>query len=68
MMKISLGRKLDSRGLEFYLTGDLSYNLAATSFDPNTRLLCEVSDIYGFQQLMKVPTRTIESSSSLIDL
>ena len=67
-MKISLGWKLDSRGLEFYLAGDLDYNLAATSFDPNTRLLCEVSHIYALQQLMKVPTRTTESSSSLIDL
>ena len=31
-------------------------------------LLCEISDIYGLQQLITEPTRITESSSSLINV
>ena len=55
-------------GLEYYLMGDLNRNMASTQFDSNTRLLCEISDTYGLQQLITKPTRTIESSTSLIDV
>ena len=55
-------------GLEYYLIGDLNRNMASTQFDSNTRLLCEVSDTYGLQQLITKPTRITESSTSLIDV
>ena len=48
--------------------GDLNCNMASAHFDSNTRLLCEISDIYGLQQLITEPTRITESSSSLIDV
>lgn len=60
--------KLDSLGLEYYLMGDLNCNMASTRLDSNTRLLCELSDIYGLQKLITEPTRITESSSSLIDV
>lgn len=60
--------KLDSLDLEYYLMGDLNCNMASAHFDTNTRLLCEISDTYGLQQLITEPTRITESSSSLIDV
>ena len=42
--------------------------MASAHFDTNTRLLCEISDTYGLQQLITEPTRITESSSSLIDV
>ena len=63
----TLIRKLDSLDLEYYLMGDLNCSMAA-HFDSNTCLLCEISDIYGLQQLITEPTRITESSSSLIDV
>ena len=60
--------KLDSLDLEYYLMGDFNCNMASAHFDSNTRLLCEISDIYGLQQLITEPTRITESSSSLIDV
>ena len=42
--------------------GDLNCNMAFTHFDSKTRLLCEISDIYGLQR------RITESSSSLMDV
>ena len=47
--------------------GDLNCNMASAHFDSSTRLLCEISDIYGLQQLITEPTLITESSSSLID-
>ena len=41
--------KLDSLDLEYYLMGDFNCNL-----------LCEISDIYGLQQLITEPTRITE--------
>ena len=52
--------KLDSLDLEYYLMGDLNCNMASAHFDSNTRLLCEISDIYGLQQLITEPTRITE--------
>ena len=60
--------KLDSLGLEYYLIGDLNCNLASAQYDLNTRRLCEISDLFGLQQLITEPTRITESSSTLIDL
>ncbi|KAK2564042.1 hypothetical protein P5673_012260 [Acropora cervicornis] len=60
--------KLDSLDLEYYLIGHLNCNMASAHFDINTRLLCEISDTNGLQQLIREPTRITESSSSLIDV
>ena len=54
--------KLDSLDLEYYLLGDLNYNLASPTHDANTHRLLEISDIYGLKQ------RVTESSSTLIYL
>ena len=54
--------KLDSLGLEYYLFGDLNCNLASLQYDSNTRRLCEISDLFGLQQLITKPTRITESS------
>ena len=64
----SLIGKLGSLGFEYYLVGDFSCNLASPHDDTNTRRLCEISDLYGLQQLITKPTRITESSSTLIDL
>ena len=60
--------KLDSFDLEYYLMGDLNCDVTSAHFDSNTSLLCEISDVYGLQQLITEPTRITESSSSLIDV
>ena len=60
--------KLDSLGLEYYLLGDFNCNLSSAQYDLNTRRLCEISDLFGLQQLITEPTRITESSSTLIDL
>ena len=60
--------KLDSLGLEYYLLGDFNCNLASAQYDLTTRRLCEISDLFGLQQLITEPTRKTESPSTLIDL
>ena len=60
--------KLDSLGLEYHLLDDLNCNLASLQYDSNTCRLCEISDLFGLQQLITEPTRITESSSTLIDL
>ena len=60
--------KLDSLDLEYYLLGDFNCNLAFAQYDSNIRRLCEISDLFGLQQLIIEPTRITESSSTLIDL
>ena len=49
--------KLDSLCLEYHLMRDLNCSTASTQFGSNKRLLCEISDIYGLQQLITEPTR-----------
>ena len=55
-------------GLEYYLFGDLNCNLASFQYDSNTRRLCEITDLFGLQQLITEPTCITETSSTLIDL
>ena len=54
--------KVDSLGLEYYLLGDLNCNLATFQYDSNTRRLCEISDLFGLQQLITEPTCITETS------
>ena len=50
------------------MLGDFNCNLASAQYDSNTRRLCEISDLFGLQQLITEPTRITESSSTLIDV
>ena len=61
-------QKLDSLGVEYYVLGDLDCNLASLQYDLNTSRLCEISDLFGLQQLITEPTRITEYSSTLIYL
>ena len=54
--------------IEFYLIGDFHCNMASSNCDNNTRLLSEIVDIYGIEQLIKEPTRVTETTSTLLDL
>ena len=64
----SLIGKIDAEYAEFHLTGDLNCNFAAPQLDHNANLLSSIADVYSLQQLITVPTRCTESSSTLIDL
>ena len=64
----SLIGKIDAENVEFYVLGDLNYNLAAPQLDHNANLLSSIADVYSLQQLITDPTRCTESSSTLIDL
>ena len=54
--------KVDSLGLEYYILGDLNCNLDTFQYDSNTRRLCEISDLFGLQQLITEPTCITETS------
>ena len=60
--------KLDARGLEYYLMGDINVNLAAPHSDNNSHLLTSITDLYGLHQLICEPTRVSKSFSTIIDL
>ena len=61
-------KKVDSLGLEYYLLGDLNCNLATFQYDSNTRRLCEISELFGLQQLITERTRITETPWTLIAL
>ena len=63
----SLVGKLDSLGVEYYLLGDFNCNIISNT-DNNTRLLNEVADIYGLDQLITEPTLITQNTSTLIDV
>ena len=48
--------------------GDMNCNLATSHLDHSADLLCNITDVYGLQQLINDPTRCTEFSSTLIDL
>ena len=58
----SLVGGLDSQNVDLYLMGDLNCNLA------HSNLLTSIADVYSLPQLIREPTRTTSSSSTLIDL
>ena len=59
--------QLDSENVEFCLVGDMNCNMASMS-DTNSRLLSDVTDLYGLHQLINEPTRVTDATSTLIDL
>ena len=59
--------RLDSENVEFYLMGDINCNMASMS-DTNSRLLCNITDLYGLHQLINEPTRVTDTTSTLMDL
>ena len=59
--------RLDYENVEFYLMGDMNCNMASVS-DTNSRLLSDITDLYGLHQLINEPTRITDTTSTLIDL
>jgi len=61
--------KNDGENKETIILGDFNCDhLNETSNDGNTVLLKVLNTIYGFEQLINEPTRTTQTSSTLIDL
>ena len=58
--------RFDSENVEFYLMGDMNCNRASMS-DTNSRLLSDITDLYGLHQLINEPTG-VTDTSTLIDL
>ena len=59
---------MDAEGLEYYILGDMNVNVNSPNSGSNLRLLIDIADVYGLQQLINEPTRVTNSSSSMIDL
>ena len=47
--------------------GDLNCDLSSTVLDHSSRLLIDIAELYNLSQLINEPTRTTDSSSTLID-
>ena len=60
--------KIDAENIEYYLLGDLNCNVTATIPDHSTRVLTNLTELYGLKQVITEPTRVTESSSTTIDL
>ena len=67
MLKKIINGRLDSENVEFYLMGDMNFNMASMS-DTNSRLLSDITDQYGLHQLINEPTRVTDTTSTLRDL
>ena len=67
MLKKIINGRLDSENVEFYLMGDMNFNMASMS-DTNSRLLSDITDQYGLHQLINEPTRVTDTRSTLRDL
>ena len=62
---------LDSEGKEIILLGDtncdLSNHALGQSVVNNTRHMCDLYELFSFEQLINEPTRVTPSSSTIID-
>ena len=61
----SLIGKLDYENAEFYLMGDFNCNFASSQPNNNTKLLSNLSYVYGLHQLINTPIR-VKSASSIL--
>ena len=43
---------MDAEGLEYYILGDMNVNVNSTNSGSNLRLLTDIADVYGLQQLI----------------
>ena len=64
---LSATDKVDSEQKDFYLLGDLNYNMHNGS-NHNSSTLTNILDMYVLSQLISEPTRITPTSSTLIDL
>lgn len=60
--------KLDSLNVEYFLLGDVNCDQIAVIPDNDTRLMNNISDIYGLTQLIKEATRITENTTTLLDV
>ena len=67
MLKNIINGRLDSENVEFYLMGDMNFNVASMS-DTNSRLSSDITDQYGLHQLINEPTRVTNTTFTLRDL
>ena len=59
---------MDAEGLEYYILGDMNVNINSPNSGSNLRLLTDIADVYGLQQLINEPTRVTNAFCSMIDL
>ena len=69
----SLIGQIDTENVEYYLMGDFNCDLTDGRHDAqydnnNARILSNITNTYGLQQLINEPTRITNSTSTLIDL
>ena len=57
--------KVDVKGLDFYLSGDINCDRLPEATDHNTNHLLNIMYIYGLNQLIKELTRVTGSTSQL---
>ena len=60
-------KKADSEYNEYYVLGDVHYDLMAANLEAHTLKLIDILDIYQLTQLIDEPTRVTENSKTLID-
>ena len=58
----------DSENIEYYLMRDFNCDMIVTRYDNDTCKLINITDVYGLQQLITEPTRTSQTSLTLIDV
>ena len=64
----SLVGRLDTLNAEFYIMGDINYNLGAPELDHNSRLLNDIRNLFSLHQLIDETTRVFLTLLTLIDL
>ena len=57
---------LDAENIEYYLMDDLNCDLSSIVLDHGSRLM-DIAELYNLSQLINEPTRTTDSSSTLVD-
>ena len=61
-------RKLEAKGKEYHIVGDLNCNLLDTEKNVHSGQLTDIMDIYQLEQIIKEPTRITIDTASLIDV
>ena len=64
----SLIGKLDAMNVEYYLFGDFNCDQISPISNNDTRLLNNITEIYGLTQLIQEATRITENTSTLLDV
>ena len=64
----SLTGELDAMNVEYYLLGDFNCDQISPISNNDTRLLNNITEIYGLPQLIQEATRITENTSTLLDV